>query len=467
MKWSIYILVIFLIGGISLSAGAQDLRSGYFMESFTFRHQINPALLDHSYVTSIFGNVNVGATGNVGLKDFVYKTDGTSGYDLTTFMSPTISTSEFLGNIHDKNRINMNVNMNIASVAFKGFKGFNVVELNLRSNTSVCLPYELFDFMKEAGAKEHYSLKNMGIRSQSYMELALGHSHKIGDSWTVGGKLKVLFGMAYADLDVNSMDITMNQDQWVINTDAKINAAILNSKFKYKEVTDPDRTKNGKQKVNGLDDVSFGVPGLGLGLDLGAVYKVQGVDGLTLSASLTDLGFITWSKTNTAASEGTYTFDGFDNPIYINSGDKENNKLSNQSKALEKDLDKMFSVYDEGQTSKTTALAATFNFGAEYAMPFYNKLSLGFLWTDRFDGLYSWHQGMLSANIRPVKWFDCAVNTAFSTTGLTMGGVLSFHAKHFDFYVGSDHFIGKVSKQFVPLNNMNGNICLGFNFPLG
>lgn len=456
----------FLAATISLAISAQDLRTGYFLESSAFRHQINPALLDHPYLSTLFGQINVGATGNVGLKDFVYKTSGNANYDLTTFMSPTISADEFLNNLHDKNHLNVSLNYNLASVAFKAFAGMNVVEMNLRSYSAVCLPYELFDFMKQAGAKEHYTLKNLGARSKSYLELAFGHSHALDDNWTIGVKTKLLFGLAYADLDVNTMDITMNSNQWIINTDAKINAAILSSKFKYSDRQDSKNTKEGKQKVNGLDDVSFGIPGFGLAMDLGAVYKMPAAEGLTLSASLTDLGFITWSKNNTAASEGSYTFDGFNNPIYVNGHNDGTNKLSDQADALKDDLEKMFSVYDEGQKSKTTALAATFNLGAEYVMPFYKKLSVGFLLTDRFDGLYSWHQAMLSANVRPLSWLDCSLNTALSSTGFTCGGMMSLHAPHFNFYIGADHFIGQVSKQYIPLNNMNSNLCLGITFPL-
>lgn len=460
------ISAIIFFAAVTIYAGAQDLRTGYFLQSSTFRHQINPALLDQAYVTAFLGQINVGTTGNVGLKDFVFKTNGNSPYNLTTFMSPTVGVSQFLDGINKNNRINVSLNYNLASVAFRSFGGINLVEMNVRSYSSVRLPYDLFDFMKEAGAKEHYNIKDMGARTKSYIELAFGHSRKIDDNWTIGAKVKLLFGLAYADLDVNNMDITMNGDNWIINTDAKIDAAILDSKFKYSNSQDAKNTKDGMKKVKGLDDVSFSLPGFGLGMDLGATYKMPSVEGLTLSASLTDLGFITWSKTNVGVSQGSYTFDGFNNPIYVNGTNNGTNKLKDQSDALGDDLEKMFSVYDQGRKSKTTALAATFNLGAEYVMPFYDKLSAGFLWTDRFDGLYSWHQGMLSANVRPLKWFDCALNTAVSTTGWTCGGMLSLHAKHFNFYIGADQFIGKVGKQFIPLNSMNSNFCMGMTIPL-
>lgn len=298
-----------------LPAQAQEFRTSYFMQTSNFRHQMNPALIDAPYVSFPFmGNINVGATGNVGYKNFIYKFEGNPLYDQTTFMSPTVSASDFLGGLHDKNRADIYVNYNLFSVSFRGFKGMNVVELNLRSNTNITLPYELFEFMKTTGEKEFYQLHDIGARSQNYMELALGHSHRINDRLTVGAKAKFLFGVAYADFKVNQLNLTMNGDEWRVQGDARLKASVLKSEFDYEgpEKNAPD----GRRRVKGLDDVSFGMPGFGMAFDLGASYKVM--DDLTVSAGLTDLGFISWGKTKQASSAGDYTFSGFNN-IYAGS----------------------------------------------------------------------------------------------------------------------------------------------------
>ncbi|WP_289226312.1 DUF5723 family protein [uncultured Bacteroides sp.] len=450
-----------LLATATLPAAAQEFRSSYFMQTSNFRHQMNPALLDSSYVAVFLGNLNVGTTGNIGLKNFVYKTDpAVWGYELGTFMHPSVSAGEFLGGLHDKNRADVYLNMNLVSVAFKALGGSNLVELNLRSNTNVSLPKELFEFMKTTGSKEHYSLENIGMRTQNYLELALGHSHSINEKLTVGAKMKLLFGAAYADLDVNRLDVTMNGDQWRIQGDARLKAAILKSELTHEG---PDKnSEDGRSRVDGLDDVSFSLPGFGLGFDLGATYKVM--DGLTVSAALTDLGFISWSGVKQASSAGDYTFDGFED-IHV-SGDNKENKLGDQFEQLGDDLGDMFALYDDGEGSHTQALAATLNLGAEYELPYYKKLRFGFLYTSRLSGLYSWHQGMLSANVRPVKWFEATLNTAVSSTGWTLGAAASFKARHFNFYVGTDRFFGKVSKEFIPLNNLNANVNFGMTFPL-
>ncbi len=443
-------------------AAAQEFRTAAFMQTNNYRHQINPAMLDEAYVgMPFFGQINVGATGNFGLKNFVYKLDGNPRYDLTTFMSPTVSAGEFLGDLHDKNRADVYINYNIFSVGFKAFKGINLVELNVRSNTNVSLPYELFEFMKTTGAKETYHLQDIGVRSQNYLELALGHSHRINDQWTVGAKLKFLFGGAYADFTADQLDVTMNGDQWRIVGDARLKAAVLSSEFDYE---DPSKNApDGRRRVKGIDDVSFGLPGFGMGVDLGATFKVT--KDLTLSAAINDLGFINWSKVKNASSRGDYTFDGFED-IYAGSNNTGGNKLGDQFETLGDDLEEMFSVYDDGEGSSSQALAATINIGAEYTLPAYRNLRFGFLYTSRLHGLYSYHQGLLSATIRPVKCLEASVNTAVSSTGCTFGAALSLRAKHYNFFIGSDRIFGKVSKEFIPLNSLNANVTMGMSFPL-
>ena len=73
---------------------------------------------------------------------------------------------------------------------------------------------------------------------------------------------------------------------------------------------------------------------------------------------------------------------------------------------------------------------------------------------------------MLSANIRPAKWFEFNLNGALSSTGGSWGMVVDFHAKHFNFFIGTDRWIGKLAKQGIPLNHMNTNINMGFTCPL-
>ena len=466
MKKSLrYMAAALTMAAAILPTSAQELRTSYFMETSNYRHQMNPALLDSPYVGLLFSNINIGMTGNIGAKQFIFDTNGLPGYTgnyrYTTFMDPNVDAATFLNKLHDKNRFDLYLNYNLFSVGFKAWGGVNLLELNLRSNTNLTLPKGLFEFAKTAGEKEHYEFGGLGMRTQNYMELALGHSRDINDQWRVGGKLKFLIGAAYADFTADNVTLDMTEDAWRIQSNAQVKASLLKS-----DVIHEDPSKNsadGRPRVKELDNFGFSLPGFGMALDLGVTYKP--IENLTLSAAITDLGFISWKNTHHASSQGDYTFDGFNN-IYIGSDKDQTEDIDDQFDQIGDDLEEMFSVYDDGTKTATQALAATLNVGAEYKLPAYDKLKFGFLYTSRIHGKYSWHQGMLNVGVRPVKWFECNVNGAVTSTGVTAGGMLSLKAPHFNFYIAADRFFSKMGKQGVPLNSSNGNITFGMTFPL-
>lgn len=466
MKKSLrYMAAALTMAAAILPTSAQELRTSYFMETSNYRHQMNPALLDSPYFGMFFSNINVGMTGNIGAKQFIFDTNGLPGYTgnyrYTTFMDPNVDAKTFLNKLHDKNRFDLYLNYNIFSVGFKAWGGVNLLELNLRSNTNLTLPKGLFEFAKTAGEKEHYEFGGLGMRTQNYMELALGHSRDINKQWRVGGKLKFLIGAAYADFTADNVTLDMTEDAWRIQSNAQMKASLLKS-----DVIHEDPSKNsadGRPRVKELDNFGFSLPGFGMALDLGVTYKP--IENLTLSAAITDLGFISWKNTHHASSQGDYTFDGFNN-IYIGSDKDQTEDIDDQFDQIGDDLEEMFSVYDDGTKTATQALAATLNVGAEYKLPAYDKLKFGFLYTSRIHGKYSWHQGMLNVGVRPVKWFECNVNGAVTSTGVTAGGMLSLKAPHFNFYIAADRFFSKMGKQGVPLNSSNGNITFGMTFPL-
>ena len=73
---------------------------------------------------------------------------------------------------------------------------------------------------------------------------------------------------------------------------------------------------------------------------------------------------------------------------------------------------------------------------------------------------------MLSANVRPLKWLELSLNTSASTYGWNLGGMISVGARGCNFFIGSDRFMGKTSKEWIPLNSGNMNFSFGLSFPL-
>lgn len=472
MKTKIYTLIsAAVLAGSCLTASAQALHSGYFLEGYTFRHQLNPAFsAERNYISiPALGNINIGTQGNVGLGTFLYPQNG----QLVTFMHSSIDGQDFLDGLKNNNRINANINLTILSAGFKAWGGFNTIDLGLRSNTSMALPKDLFAFMKMGMSSDdtHYHMEDLGIQSNNYVELALGHSRQINDRLNVGGKLKFLFGGANLSMKMTDMDVTLSQDKWMVKANGEMNASLKGlvmptKQESGKDVTDP--SQNDLIDWDNIDVDSPGLGGFGMAIDLGASYKI--LDDLTVSAAILDLGFISWNNNIKAAtSNSAWEFDGFQN-IAVDSelGDDDPNSLDSQLEALGDDLEDYASFHrQENGTKRTTSLAATLNIGAEYVFPFYDKLRFGFLSSTRINGQYSWSEGRISANVAPIKWFDASVNYGLSSFGSSFGWLLNFHPRGFNFFIGMDHLMGKVSPQFIPVESANMNVSFGFNVTFG
>lgn len=446
-----------LFASFAGGAMAQTLNSSYFMDGFAYRHELNPALVSDSYVSiPVLGNINVGMQGNVGLENFLYNTPS---YGLTTFLNPEVGTQEFLDELNDNNKLQFSYDMSIFSMGFKAFGGFNTIGLNLRTQVGMNLPYGFFEFAKKGlqGDNTYYTMDDLSIRALGYAELALGHAHRINKNLTIGAKLKLLFGGADMDATIEQMSVQTMADKWLIKASAEVNTSLKGATY----------TLDDAGKVDGIDVESPGLGGFGLGLDMGATYKfTEGtLEGLTLSAALLDLGFISWSDNIVATNEGEeFVFNGFEN---VSLDNNEGRELKDQFEVMGDDLEKLYSVRTDGKVAgRSTMLAATLNVGAEYALPAYDKLKFGLLSSTNFNGPFTWTEARVSANVNPTKWFGASVNYAYSTFGSSFGMLLNFHPKGFNFFIGTDHMIGEVNSQFIPLSS-NVNLSMGFNITLG
>lgn len=456
------ILAVAAISATVLSTSAQALRTGYFLEGNLFRYRLNPALMSARghFSLPVLGGVGINTMGNVGMSNFLYESPLNSN-ELVTFMHPSVDASDFLGGLDSENRLAMSLDLTVLSTAFYAFGGFNSIDLTVRSQTGMNIPYGMFRFMKEMGAGEH-SFSDLRMQTRNYVDLSIGHARDINEQLTVGARIKFLFGLAYADVNFDRMKMTMAGDQWRVSANGTADIAI-GGKYTYSD----KKTINGKTIIDGYDDVSVGLQGYGLGFDIGATYDLSDVlvEGLSASASLTDVGYIKWSDAARAAvsPEDEYVFDGFKD-IEIHDGD---GSLDNQFEDLGDDLEDFFALEDKGEGSVSTGIGAKFNIGAEYKMPFYNKLSAGFLYTHCFDDMFSYDQASLMISVSPLKVLDFAVSGTVADYGAGFGAMANLHCTGFNFFIGTDCFIGKVGKQFVPLESMDASVTFGVNIGFG
>ncbi|MEY8685744.1 DUF5723 family protein [Bacteroides sp. AN502(2024)] len=487
--------VFFIMLVCTLSANAQFLRTSYFMEGTHYRQQLNPALAPgRGYVNiPVIGafNASVSST-SLGYQDIV---------DIIDDNGEFYRNQDFLGRLKDNNTLNLNLNTEILSAGWYKGKNFWSFNVGLRTDIGANLTKNLFTFLNEMDGIEdnwrnsRYDVGGQELHIQAYTEIGLGLSRQINDRLTVGGRVKALLGIGNMQLKLNRVYMNANlpsdarinqlQDQNYLmsnyNTPAKINE--LKKEFDaYQAQIDLDvalessfKGLNLVENQDGyIDDFDFeskdmGIAGYGFGIDLGASYKI--LDNLTVSASVIDLGFMSWKKDATkiaSASASDLNMKGSDytNRIDVNNPNSIMDVVNEFQKDAEGYMDRVTGGdvldYDllqmrvgDASENRKSRLAATLVLGAEYGF-FNNKLAVGALSTTRFLQPKAMTELTLSANYRPKNYFNLAVSySMIQSAGKSFG----LAVKLGPLFVGTDYmFLGKNS------NSVNG--FLGISIPL-
>ena len=438
---------------------AQTARSAYFLEGVPTTHKLNPVLSgEYGYVSfPLLGNVNFSVTSNVGVSSFLFPSENGG---LLSFLSSGVDSKEFLDNLNSKNKMLVNFDIDVLSFGFHKWNGFNTFNLSVRSNQGTQLPKELFEFVKvgrqSVTEPTTYKIRGINVNTSSYAELAFGHSRKINEQWSVGAKVKGLIGLAYANIDIAQMDVTMDNvtSQWLINTKAIGNFAAKGLEVKTKTEIDSNGEPYDVVSEVDFNTSQIGVSGGGLAFDMGVAYRP--IDNLEITASLNDLGFMVWNhnKSIESISSGV-EFDGVD------MGDGEEFE----------DLGSIFTEmveFKEVEKPKTSSfLNASLNIGAEYSF-LNNAISLGILSHTRF-GTEVYTEGMLAVNFRAKKAFMMSLNGTLSNMGNSFGAVLSVCPKGFNLFLAVDCYpaMKLAPEYYLPINKFRLNATLGLNFTFG
>ena len=300
-----------------------------------------------------------------------------------------------------------------------------------------------------------YQLRDLSVQTDNYVEIGLGHAHPVNDRLVLGGKFKVLLGAGSVRTHIDQMRVEMSQDRWVVDAQGYADVSVAGASFEQ---------KNGGE-INGLNYASPGVAGWGLAIDLGMSYELV-EDHLTLSAALTDLGFLAWSQNLRGTLQNDpYYFDGFDN-IVVDDPDNPSS-FKEQWNGLKDDLQDLFRLYDTPAPGNLMRmLHPTVRVGLEYAI-LNRKISFGLLSTTRFYQPGVWTEGMLTANFRPCRWFNVTFSGSATNYGLGWGWLLNFCPKGVNLFLGSDYMITRVTPQWIPTGKASASFCMGLNIPIG
>lgn len=435
---------------------AQNFRTGYFLDGYMYKYRLNPAFQgERGFVAlPVLGSTSVGVESNLALSTFLYPT---SEGKLGTFLHPSVSNDDFLGKINKNNPFKVNADLNLLALGFRTRNMYHTLDLSVRVNANTALPADIFRFMKIGGSDGNriYDFSNTSVNANAYAQLAYGFSYKIRDFISVGMRAKFLLGVQNIQSDIDKLELSLQQDKWMASAKGEILASSLIGKYIAGE------------EVNLMNDLKGMVksPGLGAAFDLGV--SVDFLKHFTVSASILDLGFISWNDmTAYRFSETPWEYTGFEN---IGSSD-ENYSIENQ---LDQKFDELLALveFDNPQQvdKSVKMLGFTTMLGLEFRMPFYDRLTVGVLGTHRFEKANSWTEGRFSLGIAPLRWLSLTANYAISSFGHSYGAALNIHPVGFNLFIGLDSFrpLLSVTPQFIPINEMNTNLEFGITFPFG
>lgn len=438
------IYTLLLTSLLCTSAIAQNATS-YFMEGSTMRSQWNAAFApQRGYINiPILGGIQADITGNTALDNIIYSSNG----KLTTILDASVPASVALSNINEMNYTGFGLNMNIIGFGAytKNSKNFWSVDINMRADADMRVPYEFFDFMKR-GVSGNFA--NLGMRANSYIETCFTYSFPITDRLYLGVRGKFLLGAARAAFNFTNFEATMGADRWYAEVagDMEIAGVAPSTKVIDNGTTVYDMDEMGEEMK---------IPaGYGFGLDVGATYNV--LPELQLSLSANDIGALFWSKKGSAM--------GYINESMEFTGieiDADGN--ATQPKF---DLEEMNFIVDKNR-SRSTMLQTSINAGAEYNF-LDRRISLGMFYSVKFREYQTRHMITAAANFRPLKWLHLSGSYSYlggnqHNTGLALNICPGF----INLFVGTDILLCKKTPQWIPIKQSNANITFGLGIPIG
>ena len=445
------ILVIILCLLISTAAGAQALKGSYFLDSSLNRHELNPAFAPRANYVQLLavGNTGVGLGSNIDMPSLLYPQDG----KLLTFLHPDVSMAQFDKAFPKHPHFDADVRTTILGFGkYTKKKAFWSFDLDVRANVDTDLPGDLFRFLKQGMGSESgsYNIGNINAYAMAGVQATLGYSRNIFDGFRVGIKARAIAPVGYGALNLENVRLTTSEDMWKFTTEGYAHVAAQGLEIELPEGELMPSVNFDKQKAIDAKVLA----GFGCSFDLGFEYRLEKgtrLDGLTVSAAVTDLGRIRYKKNavKSFTSSGSVEWKGLEGVTLENYYNEAEEYLNNFLEEAQASLLNLSEMENKGGFSRSTM--PTFTAGVE--VPLLTKsMTVGLLYNVRKSHSYARQEMTVSYNLTPCKWFALGLNYSFLNTARTMGFILELTPRVGPaVYIGCDYLpIEWAKADFIP-----------------
>lgn len=406
----------------SQTVNVQQVNTMYFMENVPQRNNLNPAFQPSSDYT--IGLPVIG---------FTRLSMGNSSPILTNFVLDAAGgIDNFYNSLTNPTTLQTDAHINLLNFGFRSYKSYWTISLSENINGQMDIPKSMFKLLFYGTPDVNtFDLKNLSMNMTAYTEAAVGYSNQLSDKWTIGGKLKFLYGNSDISFTTNGLTL-----------DAKSNGL----------------TFAGNAFLNNNGELSLKPGGLGGAVDVGFTYKPDKF--ITFSGAVTDLGMIHWNQR--VYNKANFSYAGNTSGIDANLDSLKSSILSGLKT----------STPDSTGGAYNTFTCPKLNIGAEYAM-LDNKLSLGIL------SRSLWMKGELneevtvSVNGRPEDWLNLSLSySVFNGKSSNIGAGIGIRTGIVHWLLSADYIpldrnsIASLNAP-VPYNTHGVNFGIGLSIVLG
>ena len=430
-------------------AKAQDFQTGYFLGGYQYAYRLNPAFQSERAFFSLgMGQSGITTQSSLGLDNFLFVKDGKT----CLFLNDKVSSEEFLSKLSTKeNNLSLGINLNLLAIGFWVERNFFTLDVNIKSNNSITLPYDLFRFLKDGTSSgSSFDLSGTGLRSKNYMEAAIGWSRNWGNFISGGARLKTLVGLAEAQATMSKLSVVMNRDKWEVSAQGQLTG----SSPALSVGTSPDGFYDFKQ-IN-MDAANLGPAGMGGALDLGISVNI--FSWLTASAAVLDLGAMLWThEVNGRTPEASYSWQPSQSQSIDIMHSGESNPMQEELDKIKEAFENIYKFQPIGPADVAMEMLPwRLNLGLEVRLPVYQRLSLGALYSLRNGQGFNWNEGRISLNWNPLNFLSLSGSTTINEIFKSYGFAFNLHPGVVNLFFGCDVIPARV----ISVNSLSDNLSM-------
>ena len=366
--------------------------------------------------------------------------------------SYTIDADNVLNRLWRRNYFSSEAHSVLFAAGLKRGKYYYTFSVTEKSNLTGIYTRDLVAFGLEGNTQfegEWIDLNGSGILLSHLREYAFGISKRYSRNFTMGAKVKLLFGKL--NVETTRSNIQMYTQPNTLDLLFDMDAA-YNSSMPYSIETDDQGNYNIEKRYDAsVMQYLMNRQNPGLAIDLGFIYRYS--DRITLSGSLLDAGLI-WYRSNLTnySLQGNYLYQG---PLGDTAVHEE--FLWDVFDALNENL-----AVGLGYEPYLNFLSPRINLGAAYKMN--NKVDLNVLVFSYIVPGYIQTGTTLSLLTRPSKTLEASVSWSYMHRSFSNVGLgVAYGKTPLQVYFVTDNILGFI----LPMSAKNVNLRLGLNLNLG